>query len=259
MPFIDLSGSRFHYTLDGPAHAPVLVLSNSLGTDKEMWQPQLLRLTSAFRVLRYDARGHGQSAVTPGPYTIEQLGRDVVALLDALTIARASFCGISMGGATGMWLATHAPARLDKLVLSNTAARFGTPEAWNARIEALRRGGLESIAAGLMERWFSAAFRARAADTVAAMQRMLLQTPPAGYIACCEAVRDVDQRDAIAAIRIPTLIIAGTHDVATPPADGKFLADRIPQARYVELEAAHLSNLEQAEKFNDAVLRFLSD
>lgn len=257
MPFIDLNGDRFHYQLDGLAEAPALVLSNSLGADLSMWDPQMPALASRFRVLRYDTRGHGASAVTPGPYRMAQLAGDVLALLEALGIDRASFCGISMGGATGMWLGAHAPERIDKLVLCNTGARIGTPEFWEARIAALRQGGTAGIAQGLMERWFTASFRARAPDVVARMREKLARTSTDGYIACCEAIRDHDERAAVAAIRRPTLVIAGTQDVATPPADGRFLAERIPGARYVEFDVAHLSNVEMPEAFTQAVLKFL--
>lgn len=259
MPFIELSGDRFHYQLDGANDAPVLVLSNSLGTDLSMWEPQLPAFIRRFRVLRYDTRGHGASAVTPGPYRIAQLGGDVVAMLDALDIARANFCGLSMGGATGMWLATHAPERFAKVVLCNTGARIGTNELWQARIEALRQGGTAAIAQGAMERWFTAAFRTRAPQTVEAMRQKFVRTSTAGYIACCEAIRDHDERETIAAIRLPTLIIAGAQDVATPPADGRFLAERIPGACYVEFDTAHLSNVEVPEAFAQAVLQFLAD
>lgn len=257
MAYVDLQGSRFHYELTGADGAPVLVLSNSLGTDLSMWEPELEAFEPRLRVLRYDTRGHGASAVTPGPYRFEQLGADVLALLDALKIEQAMFCGISMGGATGMWLATHAPQRIRKVVLCNTAARIGTPEFWSARIEALRQGGVAGIAAGLMERWFTPAFRSSSPDVVAAMRRKLEGTSNAGYIACCEAIRDNDQRETVATISVPTLVVSGTHDVATTPADGRYIAERVPGARYVELPTAHLSNIEAPQTFSDAVLNFL--
>jgi 3-oxoadipate enol-lactonase len=257
MPFVDLHGDRFHYRLDGARQAPVLVLSNSLGTTLDMWQPQVEAFGRRFRLLRYDTRGHGTSLVTPGLYTIAQLGGDVIALLDALDINRAHFCGLSMGGATGMWLATYAAQRFEKIVLCNTSARIGTLEFWATRIATLRQGGLEPVAPGFMERWFSAPFRARDPQTVATMRKMLISTPLDGYIACCEALRDNDQRESISAVRLPTLVIGGAQDVATPPADGRFIAERIPGARYVEFDTAHLSNMEVPEKFSDAVLKFL--
>jgi 3-oxoadipate enol-lactonase len=258
VPFIDLRGERFHYRFDGPESAPVVVLSNSLGTDLTMWDPQISALTQRFRVLRYDTRGHGASPVTPGPYRIAQLADDVINLLDALGVHRASFCGLSMGGATGMRLALGAASRFDKIILCNTAARIGTDEFWNARIAALRRDGLAPAAQTLPERWFTAAYRERAPKVVEAVCANLLRQSAAGYIACCEAIRDHDERETIAGIRLPTLVIAGTHDVPTPPADGRFLASRIAGARYVELNASHLSNIEAADEFNRAVLDFLA-
>ena len=258
MALIDLHGNRFHYELDGASGAPVLMLSNSLGTNLGMWRPQMEAFGRRLRVLRYDTRGHGASAITPGPYTVEQLAGDVLGLLDALDIRRASFCGLSMGGATGMWLATYAAQRFDKVVLCNTSARIGTIEFWNARIAMLRQGGLAPAASAIMERWFSAGFRGRDPKTVATMSAMLCATQLDGYVACCESLRDNDQRESITAIRLPVLVISGTRDVATPPADGRFIAERVPGARYVEFDTAHLSNIEVPEKFSETVLNFLA-
>jgi 3-oxoadipate enol-lactonase len=255
--FADIDGVRSRYRFDGPAAAPVLVLSNSLGTDLSMWAPQLPALARRFRVLRYDSRGHGASGVPPGPYTIEHLGRDVVGLLDGLGIDRVHFCGLSMGAMTGMWLGIHAPARLHRLALANTAARIGPPDNWNARIEKVRAGGMAAISQAVLERWFTPEFRAKHPDRITAMRQMLERSPAEGYVACCAAVRDMDQRDAVAGIGAPTLVIAGTHDAATPPADGRFVAEHIAGARYVELDAAHLSNIEAGARFTDALLSFL--
>lgn len=246
-----------HYTVDGAADAPVLVLSNSLGTDLTMWAPQMAALSAQFRVLRYDTRGHGQSGVPCGPYSVAQLGQDVIDLLDHLDIACAHFCGLSMGGMTGMWLGIHHPARIGRLVLANTAAQIGTPEAWNSRIATVNSSGMAAIIPGVIERWFTPAFRERAPDTVAAISAGLLATVPAGYVANCAAVRDMDQRDTVAAIRAPTLVISGTHDLATPPAGGQFVATHIAGAATIELDAAHLSNIEQPALFTQAVLDFL--
>ena len=259
MPTIEANGVQLRYEIDGPSDGPVLALSNSLGTDVSMWAPQLPAFSKQFRVVRYDTRGHGASAVTPGPYTIEQLARDAIALLDGLGIERAHFCGLSMGGMVGMWLGVNAPQRINKLVLCNTAARIGPPELWNTRIENVRKGGMEAIATAVIERWFTPPFRERSASAIEPVRRTLVATPPDGYIACCAAVRDMDQREAIARIGTPTLVIAGAQDAATPPEDGRFLAEKIPGAKYVELEAAHLSNIEVVDGFTDAVLRFLGE
>jgi 3-oxoadipate enol-lactonase len=257
MSFVDAGGARIHYRSDGAEGAPALLLSHSLGTDLSMWDAQVPALSGRHRVIRYDARGHGASAVTPGPYSIERLGQDAVALLDALGVERASFCGLSMGGMVGIWLGLHAPGRVERLVLCNTGARIGTPAIWGERIEAVRRSGLASVADAVLGRWFGAAFAAAQAPEVERMRQMLLSTSPEGYAACCAAVRDADARDAVSGIRAPTLVIAGSRDAATPPADGRLLADRIPGARYLELEAAHLSNVEAARPFTQAVLEFL--
>ena len=255
--FADIDGARIHHRFDGPAGAPVLMLSNSLGTDLSMWGPQVVALARSFRVLRYDTRGHGASSVTPGPYDVDRLGRDVVGLLDALAIDRVHFCGLSLGGVTGMWLGIHAPDRLRSLALCNTAAHIGSSDLWNARIERVREGGMAAIAQGVIERWFTPGFLTREPDTAAAMRRMLERASAEGYIAGCAAVRDMDQREAIAGIRVPALVIAGAHDTATPAADGRFLAAQIPAARYVEIDAAHLSNIEQVQPFTSALLSFL--
>ena len=256
--FVEVDGASIHCRFDGTARAPVLVLSNSLGTDLAMWDPQIATLARTFRVLRYDTRGHGKSAATPGPYAIERLGRDVIGLLDGLKIERAHFCGLSLGGITGMWLGIHAPGRLQRLVLANTAARIGPPDNWNARIEKVRAGGMGAISQAVVELWFTPAFIAINPERIAMMRQMMERTPAKGYTACCAAVRDMDQRDAIAAIGAPTLVIAGTHDVATPATDGRFLADHIKGAAYAELDAAHLSNIEAAPAFTAALLAFLN-
>ncbi|TMG94951.1 MAG: 3-oxoadipate enol-lactonase [Betaproteobacteria bacterium] len=258
MPFLDLAGARFHYRIDGPAAAPVVMLSNSLGTNLAMWDSQLASLKTRYRLLRYDSRGHGESAVTSGPYTIEQLAGDALALLDALEIERANFCGLSMGGMIGQWLGAHAPRRLGKLVLANTTAKIGSPETYNARIDAVRNGGMVAITDAVLARWFTPAFLTASPIAVARVRAMLDATPPDGYVACCEAIRDMDQRETVGGIGVPTLVIAGTHDVPTPPTDARFLADRIKGARYVELPAAHLSNIEAAPAFTSALIDFIA-
>jgi 3-oxoadipate enol-lactonase len=257
MPIAQVNGCRINYELAGPANAPALVLSNSLGSNFGMWDAQMPAFAKTHRVLRYDTRGHGQSEVTPGPYTFEQLARDVLALADSLNIDKFHFCGLSMGGVTGTWIALHAPERLQKLVLCSTGAKIGTADAWNTRIEAVRKNGTRSIAAATMERWFTAPFREREPQTVERIQKTLANTNNEGYIACCEALRDADLRGQVASISSPTLVISATHDPAAPPTAGKFLAKEIKGARYVELDAAHLSNIEQHEKFTQEVSQFL--
>jgi 3-oxoadipate enol-lactonase len=254
----EVTREQFNCRIEGPQGAEVVVLSNSLGTNLAMWEPQLPVLTQRFRVLRYDTRGHGASSVTPGPYSIPQLGRDVLGLLDALKVRRAHFCGLSLGGVTGMWLAVNAPDRIDRLVLSNTAPKIFTHEAWNARIENVRKGGIESIADAVIGGWLTQAFREHEPATATRMRAMLTATPVEGYLGCCAALRDSDLREAIRSIKQPTLIIAGTHDKATPPADGRAMQQAVPGSRHVELDAAHISNIEVAGAFNAALNGFLA-
>jgi 3-oxoadipate enol-lactonase len=257
MPFAELASVRLHYELSGSGSHPTLVLSNSLGSNLSMWDPQMPLLTSHFRVLRYDTRGHGRSSIPAGPYSIDQLARDVLALLDQLRFDRVHFCGLSMGGSTGMWLGINEPGRLHKLVLCNTAAKIGTPEIWNPRMEAVRTGGLQAISPGVLSRWLSESFRVKNPDVASRVLNMLEGTNTEGYLANCAAIRDFDVRESVGAINVPTLVIAGTHDVSTTAADGRFLAEHIPGGRYVELDAAHLSNLEQDALFTSAVADFL--
>jgi 3-oxoadipate enol-lactonase len=248
---------KLRYAVDGDPQAPALVLSNSLGTSLEMWDPQIDRLRERFYVIRYDTRGHGQSEVTAGPYAIAQLGADVTGLLDCLSIARAHFCGLSMGGITGMWLGLHQSARIDRLVLSNTAAYIGPPDSWTARAETVRRDGMAAIAPAVVSRWLTPDYAAANPDQVQALIAMLSATPADGYAANCIAVRDNDLRQEVDGIRARTLIIAGSGDIPTPPADAQYLLSQISRASYVEFEAAHLSNQQHPEAFADAVSRFL--
>lgn len=258
MPLVEAAGgARIFYRLDGAEDRPVLVLSNSLGTNLEMWAPQLPAFAERFRVLRYDSRGHGRSDAPPGPYTIELLGQDVLALLDGLGLERVAFCGLSKGGMVGQWLGVSAGQRLTRLVLANTSAHTGSPEIWTQRIATVQAQGMAAIVPALLDRWFTKGFQAREPAAVARIAAMLRATDPEGYAACCAAVRDMDQREAVRAIAVPTLVIAGRHDQATPPDHARLLAGRIPGARLVELEAAHLGNVEAAAPFTAAVLDFL--
>jgi 3-oxoadipate enol-lactonase len=256
MPFIDATGARLFYRFDGPEDRPVLVLSNSLGTDLGMWEPQLPAFAARFRLLRYDSRGHGRSEAPPGPYTIELLGRDVLALLDGLGLERVSFCGLSKGGMVGQWLGAHAGDRLERLVLANTSSCTGSPEVWDQRIATVRAQGMAAIVPGVIDRWFTKGFQERSPEAVERIAAMLHATDPEGYVACCAAVRDMDQREAIRSIRVPTLVIAGRHDLATPPDQARLIAERVAGAKLVELDAAHLSNVETADAFTSTVLDF---
>jgi 3-oxoadipate enol-lactonase len=257
MPLAKLPDAQMNYEWSGAEQLPVLVFSNSLGTNLHMWDAQVAEFTKHFRLLRYDTRGHGKSEVTRGPYSIEQLSWDVVGLLDALKLDRVYFCGLSMGGMTGIFLGANAPDRLHKLVLCNTAAKIGTAESWNARIHAVERGGMRAVAGAVIERWFTPGFRSSHAAEAQAVLAMLEAVNPQGYIANCAAVRDMDQRQALGNIRVPCLALTGTHDPATTPAEVRFLAESIPGASYAEFSAAHLSNIEARDDFNRRVLQFL--
>lgn len=250
---------RIAVRFDGPGGAPVLVLSSSLGTDMTMWDPQMAAFTERFRVLRYDKRGHGSSDAPEGPYTIERLGRDVVELLDALRLERVAFCGLSLGGMIGQWLAANAASRIERLVLANTAPSIGPASIWNDRIARVRAGGMAAIADSVVRLWFTARFRAEKPETVAAIRTKLSETPPDGYVACCEAIRELDLHEMASRNTTPTRIIAGRFDESTPVSRAADLAAAMPRTPdVVVLEAAHLSNVECADEFNRSVLEFLT-
>ena len=252
-----INGTQLHYRCQGDPANPTVVLSNSLGTDMSMWDDLAYGLAQRFHVLRYDTRGHGASSSPPGPYTLDLLGQDVLALLDKVGVRRAHFIGLSMGGAIGQWLGVHAPERLERLVLANTAARIGSAEGWRARAAAVRAKGMEDIAAGSPGRWFTPFFAAGQAELVQAMQATLRATDPEGYAACCDALAGADLRDAICRIPVPTLIIAGTFDPVTTVEDARFMQRAIPGALLAGLPASHLSNLEAPEPFAETVRAFL--
>ncbi len=257
MPFAPVEGGQIHYRLDGKDESPVLALSNSLGTDHSMWDAQVPAFTEHYRVLRYDSYGHGASTFAGGGFRIDRLGQDVVGLLDHLGIATVSFCGLSVGGLVGQWLGLNAAKLLDKLVLCNTAAQIGTVEGWNARIDAVKKGGIPSISTGILERWFTPPFHESEPRIVDRFRKILETTRPDGYAATCAAIRDADLRGEVSKIRARTLVIAGTQDKATPPKGGQYLAERIPDSKYVELDTAHLSNVEWPQRFSEEVLNFL--
>jgi len=257
MPVIDADGCPINVETEGPADAPVLMLCNSLGTDLHMWDPQVAPFTHEFRLVRYDRRGHGKSGVTKGPYTMERLGRDALAVMDGLGVKKVNWCGLSMGGMVGQWLGANAPDRIDHLVLSNTSCYYADKGPWNDRIKFVRDKGLKAIVGPNMERWFTKEFRERAPQTIARMTDMLLATPLDGYIACVEAVRDMDHREILNKIAAPTLVIAGRYDPATTIENAEFIRARIPGAALTLLDAAHISNVEQPEDYTAEVLGFL--
>ncbi|MCY1349001.1 3-oxoadipate enol-lactonase 2 [compost metagenome] len=261
MPAVKLAEGELNYRIDGAEGAPVLVLSNSLGTDLHMWDAQVAAFAEHFCVLRYDTRGHGGSLVSPGPYRIDQLGRDVLDLLDALDIERAHFCGLSMGGLIGQWLGIHAGARLGKLVLCNTAAKIGGPEVWNPRIDTVLAGGAQAMRElrdASISRWFTAEFVQAQPARVEPIVGMLAETSPEGYAANCAAVRDADFREQLGLIEAPTLIVCGDADPVTTSEHGRFMQAHIRGAELAEFHAAHLSNVEAGEAFTRRVLDFLT-
>mgnify|MGYP006390800687 CR=1 FL=1 len=258
MATLELNGRTLRVRCDGERSRPAIVLSNSLGTDLSMWDAQAAVLAARFHVVRYDTRGHGGSDAPPGPYTIDLLGRDVLALLDHLDIERAHFVGLSMGGVIGQWLGAHAPGRLHKLVLANTASRIGTEEAWRARAAAVRAGGMSDVAAGAPGRWFTPEFVARQPVVVGSMQKTLRGLDPEGYAACCEALAVADLSGDVRRICAPALVIAGILDPVTTELDAQSLADAIPGATLARLPASHLSNIEAPDRFSDLVATFLS-
>jgi 3-oxoadipate enol-lactonase len=257
MPMIDLNGETFHYRFDGPDTAPVLMLSNSLSSNLSMWDAQISMWSQHFRVLCYDARGHGQSVAPLRAYSMDELGQDALKLMDALGIAKAHWCGLSKGGMTGMWMATRAPHRLSKVVLANTAPLMGPPELWNGRIRNVRANGMAAIVEATMERWFTPGFLASGSPELAKVRAMIAATPDAGYMGCAAAIRDMDQREAIRGITLPVLVIAGLHDPATTHEVGRAIHESIAGSRFVSLDAAHVSNIEKPAEFGKAVLEFL--
>lgn len=257
MPDIDADDCKIHVEIEGPERAPVLMLSNSLGTDLHMWDEQVAPFTRHFRLVRYDRRGHGKSGVPKGPYSMERLGRDVLAVLDALSIERINWCGLSMGGMVGQWLGAVAPHRIDKLILSNTACYYPDKNVWADRLRFIREKGLAGLVNVNMERWFSQAFRERSPQKLEPMRATFLATNVDGYIGCCEAIRDMDHRELLPKIKAPTLVIAGSLDPATPPVMNEYIRDHIPGAKLATLEAAHIANVEQPQIYSDTVLGFL--
>ncbi|MFM0293830.1 3-oxoadipate enol-lactonase [Burkholderia sp. WP9] len=261
MPYAAVNGTELHYRIDGDRHgnAPWIVLSNSLGADLSMWAPQVAALSKHFRVLRYDTRGHGHSEAPKGPYTIEQLTGDVLGLMDTLKIARANFCGLSMGGLTGVALAARHADRIERVVLCNTAARIGSPEVWVPRAAKARNEGMAALADAVLPRWFTADYIEREPVVLAMIRDVFTHTDKEGYASNCDAIDAADLRPEAPGIKVPALVISGTHDLAATPAQGRELAQAIAGARYVELDASHISNIEKADAFTKTVIDFLTE
>ena len=250
-------GCIIHAEIEGPESAPVLMLSNSLGTNLHMWDEQVAPFTRHFRLLRYDRRGHGKSGVPKGAYTMERLGRDVLAVIDALKISKINWCGLSMGGMVGQWLGANAANRVDKLILSNTSCYFPDKTGWNDRLKLVAEKGVAAFAPANMERWFTKDFRDRSPQAMKRMHDMFVATKVDGYCGCGEAIRDMDHRPLLPNITAPTLVIAGKHDPATTLEANEFIKAHIPGAKIAVLDAAHIANIEQPKVYSDTVLGFL--
>jgi 3-oxoadipate enol-lactonase len=251
---------EFRVALDGDRAAPVLILSNSLGCTLEMWDPQVAAFAQNYRLIRYDTRGHGGSPVTAGPYSFDDLGQDVLALLDALEVEKAAFCGISMGGHTGLWLGVHARERLNAIAVCNSAAKIGTPQAWGERAAMVRAGGvraMQALADSAAQRWFTESFIQAQPEVVRRAQDWIAHINAEGYAACCEALASSDLSRAIADIATPTLLLAGQFDPVTTLADAEAMQARIPGACLAVVAASHLSNLQAPQAFAQAILDFL--
>ncbi|HTU00762.1 MAG TPA: 3-oxoadipate enol-lactonase [Candidatus Sulfotelmatobacter sp.] len=259
---VTANGIRIHYTLNGPAAAPAVTLSHSLATTLAMWEPQVRVLAERYRIVRFDTRGHGGTDAPPGPYTLAMLAADALALLDALGIQRTHFVGLSMGGMIGQVLALEHPDRLRSLSLCDTSSRI-PPEAapiWDERVRTAEAQGMEPVVQPTINRWFTPAFRDARPDVIETVRAMIRTTPPPGYVGCCQAIKPLNLTDRLGAIRVPTLVMVGAEDAGTPVAASRAIHEHITGSRLVIIpSASHLSNLEQPEAFNKALLDFLAE
>ena len=258
MTEISIAGEIFNVLIEGDENKAVLMLSNPLGTNLHFWDPQLPVLLKHFRVVRYDSRGHGTSVANQGPYSVEGLGRDALAIMDALSIEKVHWLGLSMGSIVGLWLLIHARERIGRAVLANTAAQIPGPDLWNSRIQSARQTGMDGVATAAAGRWFTKAFRDTNPERVERVLEMVRTTPLNGYLAACAAGRDMDQREAIRSIGNKVLVIAGRHDLSTPPGMGALVANSIEGAKFITLEASHISNIEDEANFTKAAVAFLT-
>jgi 3-oxoadipate enol-lactonase len=252
-------GTKIHYEIEGSQYGAPLLFSNSLGTNLHMWDGQIEEaLKLGFRVIRYDQRGHGQSDAPKGDYTIARLADDVADLLAALKVGKTAFCGLSMGGFTGIHLAKRHPPLFTRLALCNTAVWMPPADLWEGRIKSVQAGGMRAVVDGIIERWFTPSFRDDRPDAIANIRTQILSTPADGYTGCLAAIRDLDERDKLGLIEAPALVVIGAHDPSTTPERGQYVVERIPGAQKAVLETAHLSNIERPEDFNRVVLGFLA-
>jgi 3-oxoadipate enol-lactonase len=253
------AGSRIAYATAGRPWRPALVLTHSLGSDHHLWYAQIDALKAQYFIVAVDHLGHGESDVPDGDYQVEDLASAILAAAAAAEVDRFHYCGLSVGGLAGQWIATHQPDRLLSLTLSNTAAKIGTAELWQERIDIARTQGLGALVDGVMARWFSPGFDVAQPDQFARSRSTLLATDPNGYAGVCAAIRDADLRDSASSISVPTLVIGGTRDLATPIDQARWLHEQIAGSRLVELEAAHIGNLDCSTEFTAALDTFLGE
>jgi 3-oxoadipate enol-lactonase len=258
MTAITIAGETFNVLVEGDESKDNLMLAHPMGTNLHLFDHQILALAKHFRIVRYDSRGHGASVANQGPYSVEGFGRDALAIMDALGIDKAHWLGLSLGGVVGLWLLIHARVRIGRAVLASAAAQIPGPDLWNSRIQSARDGGMNGVATATAERWFTKDFRDANPEKVDAVMEMVRTTPLAGYLAACAAIRDMDQREATRSIRNKVLVISGRHDLSTPPGMGALVASSIEGAKFVTLEASHLSNIEDEANFTKAVVDFLT-
>lgn len=245
------------YRVDGPEDVPAIVFINSLGTDHRLWNAQVPAVAEAYRVIRYESCGHGESDVPPGAMTIPRFGEQLIALLDHVGIERATLCGCSLGGVIALWMSAHHPERVAGAVLANTGAKVGTDESWNSRIAAVKAGGMAAVRDVVVGRFLTAEFREREPEATALVRTMIGATNPVGYVAACEALRASDLRPVVTTVRVPTMIVGSERDESTPPALAHELYASIPESELVMIpNAAHLSNVERPDVFNANLVRF---
>jgi 3-oxoadipate enol-lactonase len=257
MPTFISNDAAINYATFGDASKPAIIFSNSLGTNYQIWQPQINFFKKNYFIVCYDTRGHGASTAPQGPYSIEQLGTDVVNLLDHLNIQKANFCGISMGGLTGQWLAIHHPERFNHVIVCNTAAKIGQEQAWNDRAQLVREQGLKPIAETAASRWFTEPFIRSNTAIVESLSDDLGAGSPEGYASCCEALAKADVREQLKNIKVPTLVVAGQKDPVTTVADAQYIINNVRSSSLFEINASHISNIEQPRAFNQAMQSFL--
>ena len=260
MPFAEVNGTTLHYRFDGPEQGPVVMLSNALGSDLTMWEFQIPALVEAgYRVLRYDSRGHGHSAVPDGPYSIELLTADAVGLMDAFGLEKVHFCGLSKGGMIGQMLGTRYGDRLISLTLSSTAAYMAPKEIWDERIETVGKGGMAILVDATLDRWFTKAGQKHLVSSVEKVRRVILNTSVKGFCACCAAIRDMDQRETIRTVFTPTLVMVGEHDSGTPVSAAEYIHQGITSSSLTIIsDAAHFVQMEQSSMFNHELLKFIT-